>query len=377
MRAYLTVFVAAALAILIAAQDKQKTPDELSKTLNDVRDKRSEVQQRLERVKAQRSKVKRDIRAVDQDLTRVNGQLIQTSNKLNYSIDRRDELSGDLDVASAKMTEYRTRVETRLRQMYRQPDHSVLTVIVGAQSIGDLAERKTLLERIAKHDKELFEDMKVLRAEIAEKKGQQEGFIADISTLKEQQVAKQGELLDVQEEKKQVLDDLTKQQRKLQAEFDEYDRQDQLLQERIRAYQAGKAGTSGALHYGGRMIKPAQGPYTSGFGMRFHPILRKKRPHNGLDIGAPNGSPISAAASGVVITAGWINGFGNTVVIDHGDGVSTLYGHCSVLYVKEGQRVMMGDRIAAVGSTGLATGPHLHFEVRIKGSPVNPRRYLP
>lgn len=94
--------------------------------------------------------------------------------------------------------------------------------------------------------------------------------------------------------------------------------------------------------------------------------------HTGQDIAAPSGTAIKAAGSGKVITAAYLNGYGNTVVIDHGGGVSTLYGHCSRLFVSVGQTVSQGQKIAAVGSTGYSTGPHLHFEVRINGKPVNP-----
>ena len=124
------------------------------------------------------------------------------------------------------------------------------------------------------------------------------------------------------------------------------------------------------------MIKPASGSITSSFGMRYHPILKRSRPHQGIDIGASNRSPIVAAATGTIIKAGWMSGYGNTVVIDHGSGISTLYGHCSVIHVAEGQLVTMGTKVASVGSTGLATGPHLHFEVRKNGKPVNPVPYL-
>ena len=122
----------------------------------------------------------------------------------------------------------------------------------------------------------------------------------------------------------------------------------------------------------GSFLKPAAGEFTSGFGMRFHPILHRQRMHTGLDIGAQQGTPIHAAADGVVITATYSRGYGNMIILDHGGGVSTLYGHCSALFVNAGEKVARGQRIAAVGSTGLSTGPHLHWEVRIGGKPVNP-----
>ncbi|HCM73957.1 MAG TPA: peptidase M23, partial [Armatimonadetes bacterium] len=128
--------------------------------------------------------------------------------------------------------------------------------------------------------------------------------------------------------------------------------------------------------FAGRFIVPTSGRRSSGYGMRRHPVLGTTRLHAGIDIAAPTGTAIRASASGTVVTASSMRGYGNTVIIDHGGGFSTLYGHCSRLFVRAGQRVNQGDRIAAVGSTGLSTGPHLHFEIRVNGRPVNPASYL-
>jgi murein DD-endopeptidase MepM/ murein hydrolase activator NlpD len=376
MRAFFSILLAAVFAFMVGAQTKTQDPKALNDKLSDVKDKREEVRRELSKVNAQRNRVKRDIRAVDADLTRVSGEIIRTANRLESASDRREELVGELNVATELMNEYRDRVEDRLRQMYRQPDHSVLTLLVGADSVGDFAERKTLLERIAKHDRELFDGLKDLKADIEGKKAEQEQLIGEIAQLKTQHEQRAGELEQIQDEKKEVLQDLDKERRRLEREFAEFDRASKQLESQIRAIQAKASGKAGALKFDGQMIKPANGPITSGFGRRYHPILKKYRPHEGVDIGAPNRSAISAAANGTVIKAGWMSGYGNTVVIDHGNGISTLYGHCSVIYVKEGQSVTMGSKVAAVGSTGLATGPHLHFEVRKNGTPVNPMGYI-
>src|SRR6478752_360362 len=124
-------------------------------------------------------------------------------------------------------------------------------------------------------------------------------------------------------------------------------------------------------------IMPTQGWLSSAFSaMRQHPILHLARPHEGIDVSAPMGSPIEAPAAGVVTDAGWETGYGNTITIDHGYGVVTKFAHCSKLLVKTGQHVSRGTRIALVGSTGLATGPHLHYEVHVNGRPVDPLRYV-
>jgi len=124
-------------------------------------------------------------------------------------------------------------------------------------------------------------------------------------------------------------------------------------------------------------IMPTQGWLTSAFSaMRTHPILHVARPHEGIDVTAPMGTPIEAPAAGVVIETGWENGYGNTVSIDHGYGIVTKFAHTSKILVHEGQRVSRGQRIALVGNSGLATGPHLHYEVHVNGRPVDPLRYV-
>jgi murein DD-endopeptidase MepM/ murein hydrolase activator NlpD len=124
-------------------------------------------------------------------------------------------------------------------------------------------------------------------------------------------------------------------------------------------------------------IMPTEGWLSSAFqAMRDHPILHIARPHEGIDVSAPSGSPIEAPAAGRVISAGWEQGYGNTLEIDHGYGITTRYAHASRLLVKKGDRVKRGQRIALVGNSGLATGPHLHYEVHVNGKPVNPLRYV-
>ena len=126
----------------------------------------------------------------------------------------------------------------------------------------------------------------------------------------------------------------------------------------------------------GAMQWPVIAPVTSPFGWRTHPVFGTRRFHAGMDIGAPDRTPIGAATDGVVVSAGWRGGYGNAVVIDHGGGVTTTYAHQSSVAVSAGQRVSRGQTIGYVGSTGYSTGPHVHFEVRVNGSPTNPMAYL-
>ena len=131
-----------------------------------------------------------------------------------------------------------------------------------------------------------------------------------------------------------------------------------------------------ALAGSGRFDMPADGPVTSAFGPRRHPVTGERRPHAGVDIGAATGAPVRAARAGVVSFSGDASGYGRTVIIDHGGGVTTLYAHLSAASVRTGQAVAAGERVGAVGATGLVTGPHLHFEVRTDGVAQDPGRWL-
>ena len=125
------------------------------------------------------------------------------------------------------------------------------------------------------------------------------------------------------------------------------------------------------------MASPIPGAaVTSGFGRRVHPIYGDVRSHTGVDLAGTAGTPIRATADGVVLSAGWLGGYGQATVIEHGGPLATLYAHQSQILVREGQAVERGEIIGRVGCTGTCTGPHLHYEVRINGSPVNPASYL-
>ncbi|MCH8979519.1 MAG: peptidoglycan DD-metalloendopeptidase family protein, partial [Armatimonadetes bacterium] len=330
MRALLSILGLAALALAIVAQDGVQRDEKLNDSLDHVNQKRDEIKEQIKEVEGDRKVVKRDIRAVDRNLTSVSTQLQRTENQLEQSEDRRDELEEDLQKAARDFEDRQHRVEERLRNIYRQSEHSVLSVLAGAQSVGDLGSRRTLLERIAKADRELFEGLEQNKLEIEQKKNEQDEVIGEISRLKARQETKRGELKQYQGEKTRVLRGLERQIKDLEKEYAAFDRQSRQLQGEIAEYQNKLAGTGDALFFGGSMIMPAKGPYTSPFGVRYHPILKRRRPHNGVDIGARNRSPIVAAASGIVISVGWRSGYGNTVVIDHGAGVSSLYAHCSV-----------------------------------------------
>jgi murein DD-endopeptidase MepM/ murein hydrolase activator NlpD len=262
--------------------------------------------------------------------------------------------------------------------MYMHQGASVLTAFVGARSVGEIASRKMVLQAIAEKDRALFNEYRVLQARVDDRKRRQDQVVARIGELKHRQLDYQSQLEVTKGHKKIALTNLQNRQKDLQQLLSQLESDEASVYAQIQAYEAARRaaarvpGAKAPPVFIGRFLKPASGPIVSGFGMRYHPILHRTRLHAGVDFGAPYGSPIRAAGDGVVISARYSQSYGNMVVIDHGNGLSTLYAHASRLMVHQGMTVKRGQIIAAVGSTGLATGPHLHWEVRINGRPVNP-----
>ena len=297
-------------------------------------------------------------------------------------------------------------LENRVRDIYINGQISYLDVLFGAQDFGDFLTRMDLLKRVMIRDSELVSEVLAYQTEIkevgkqleADKRIQEElaDKAAKAMEVKQEKVAKQQALIDLMENDKEVYDrqydemmaSSAEVERLIHAKEEEMRRAAEAArrqaQQEARAAQAGNVveigedGGGGYVmpSYGGGMIWPISGPITSEFGWRTHPIFGSARFHSGIDIGGDYGLPIHAAASGVVIESGWIGGYGNTIMIEHGSGIVTLYGHNESLAVSVGQQVNQGDVIAYCGSTGNSTGPHCHFEVRVGGEPVSPWDYL-
>jgi murein DD-endopeptidase MepM/ murein hydrolase activator NlpD len=304
-----------------------------------------------------------------------------------------------LQLAAAKTTlaRHNDALRRRLVDAYEYGDTDYIDVLLSATSFTDFAERwedirylvaanertvrerraaESLVERVQRD----VERERVVIDDVIARERQTRMQLAELATQRVALVvAAEAQRRSVSTEVAQ-LEELSAAQ---EAELERFIRARQQLEEQRR--QAADAERRRAAELAGQAVPapvnagapgsfswPASGPITDPFGMRMHPITHQWKMHTGLDIGAPMGATITAAAGGKVIYSGWEGGYGNTVIIDHGGATSTLYGHCSQLFVSEGQDVQRGQAIAAVGATGEATGPHLHFEIRINGVPVDP-----
>jgi len=353
---------------------QKKSVTALRGDLGAIKQKKSVIRRELNQTKAAAKVVKTDILIVDQRLDRLRSEVEDTERDLSISVSRQRELQKDVKDATAQVEVLRSRVRGRLRAIYLQGDQQVISALVGAKTVGELVSRASMMEAIARQDRELFQEYETLTKRLKSKKQAQDAQVGQTRRLQEFQVSKKQELAEAREEKADKLNALRLKQADLQAALREFEQDEASLRAQIRAYLARqkRPGAIVVVPSGGGLMRPVAGRITSGYGMRYHPLFRTRRNHTGVDFGARMGTPISAAADGVVISTGYGRAYGNRVVIDHGGGLATMYGHCSAVYVGAGQRVKKGQRIAAVGSTGWSTGPHLHFEVWVNGTPVNP-----
>lgn len=279
------------------------------------------------------------------------------------------------------------RLNQRLVAIYEAEDPDALAVLLSATSLTDLVDQLDYLSQIGSQDRGIAHEVEAAKTEVREARARTRVTRAGVAKVtheiavktaqaraeRDRLLAKQGELAAVRSEKRSSLANVRENEREFVNEADALSRVSASLGAQIRAAQSSPAASAvvpSGLPSSSGLIWPVAGPVTSPFGWRWG------RMHEGIDIGAGYGTPIHAAASGVVIYAGWMDGYGNLVVIDHGGGLATAYGHQSAIATGVGQHVVQGQTIGYVGCTGHCFGPHLHFEVRVNGSPVDPLGYL-
>lgn len=289
-------------------------------------------------------------------------------------------LEADLVNAQTRYDQRRSATVARLRFFQQQQRLKGFAILLKSQNLNEFLERRYRLKRLYLADRRGLGNLQTLADRLQKRRSyiqQQKNGMALLAQKLDLEKAKLETQFQTQRGLAQKLKDdrqaLETAQIQLQRDSEAIKAviQDKTAQlERDR--QLASLGISGK----GPLLVPVNAPITSEFGWRVHPVLGTERFHSGMDFGADYGTPIVAAGPGIVILADWYGGYGNAVIIDHGNGISTLYGHGSELLVQSGQAVTLGQPIATVGSTGLSTGPHLHFEVRQEGEPVDPRNYL-
>lgn len=312
-----------------------------------------------------------------QNINIVTTQIESNDTQIVAATEQLHQLETDLVTTQKAHQKKQSATVARLRFLQRRRTTSGWAALLQSQTLEQFLDRRHQLKLVYQADQRVLSSLKTEANKINTQKQQVEFKKNEVALLTQQLSVQRSEFESQAQAQAKLVERLSTDRQALAAAEVQLatDSENIGLVIQQRLIQRQDANT--IVVYGtGRMSFPSNGSITSGFGWRMHPILGSSRFHSGMDFGAEYGSPIRAADRGTVIFAGWYGGYGNAVIIDHGNGITTLYGHSSQLYVVEGQVVKRGQAIAAVGSTGLSTGPHLHFEVRHNREPVDPVAYL-
>lgn len=362
------------ILILAAAPVLADELEEKRQELTNIQQQLEEQQRKAERARVKERSVSEQLRQVQEELDAAQDDFDSVNDLLEHTEDQIQaniELSGRL----AKRLDTQTKtLHRRIRDIYKNGQISYIDVLFGAKDFNDFVSRMDILKKILAYDNALIQGTRSDRESLARTKAQLEHDRARIVDLRKLAITKRDQVATRRQERQGVLDAATYERELAERAYRELVETSRQIEQMIRRIQSGEKSVGGST---GTMLWPAAGEITSPFGWRVHPIFGTQRMHTGIDIGADYGDAVRAADGGAVIHSDWMGGYGYAVIIDHGNGISTLYAHNSQLLVSEGQNVAKGQAISRVGSTGYSTGPHLHFEVRQNGSPVNPLNYLP
>ncbi len=360
-----SVFLPSAYSGLEEEQQKlqqyKKELEEIKRDLNNLTATSQQVLSLLDRISSEENNVSQNIDVIQNKITALQNEISETENliQLNKSLIEKNKNA----------------IATSLALSYKLSYVSPISVFFSGKSASASVDKITYISYVISSNKTLLDDLTKKVNLLNEQKSKLQkdneyltAFLKDKESeeaVLKQEIAMKNELLSSLKERK--LADLTK---KTLLE-EEIKKEQEKIKELIK-----EAQRKGIILKGG-FIWPVRGPITSPFGWRINPIWHSKEFHPGIDIAVATGTPVKAAADGIVSYAGWMNGYGNVVIIYHGSDISTLYAHLKRYIVRKGERVKQGQIIAYSDNTGWSTGPHLHFGVYLGDKPVNPLKYLP
>jgi murein DD-endopeptidase MepM/ murein hydrolase activator NlpD len=290
------------------------------------------------------------------------------------------EVQHRLTKAERRLARHHGRLSTRIQRSYTSGTITFVDVLLQASSLTDFLDRQYYVQRIFTSDMDFLTDLREEQAAVERLKREFEEQRDEQRIAKEEMSLQLQEVQGLKSSRLQFLDKIKNDKELKEQELKELERDstsiasmlDREWRRRQQLWRQLYRGKAPMARWVGQWLRPVPYHITSGYGLRFHPILGYARLHSGIDFAAPMGTPIRAAADGEVVWASWRGGYGRCIILLHGDGVATLYAHCSDTVVRPGQQVKRGQWIGNTGSTGLSTGPHLHFEIRVNGHPVNP-----
>lgn len=351
----------------------------LQEQKNEIDNKLNESNIRLEYVQSEISASLQKVQELNDSIAEYEKKYSDIQNQINSLEQEIANTNAELGTIEAEYERKDKLLKKRVVAMYEDGDATYLDVLLSSRSLIEFLSNYYMLEQIIELDNNMLDELEKQKNTIEKKKAEQEQKKIDLRVAK----AKEGQMQILMQNQKMLQENyaakLTAEEKELHDKIEAYKAEqaeiERLIQEAIQW-----SGNLAIQYKGGVMIWPVgiEGTYiTSSYGNRLHPVQGVNRYHDGIDIGnAGFGAPVVAAADGFVTYAGVMGGYGNCVMINHGDGIITLYGHGQEIKTTLGASVKQGDVIMTVGSTGVSTGPHLHFEVRKYGVPVDPIPYL-
>ena len=369
---------------------------------------KSKEEKQIEKLQKKQEKLQASIQKLDTQMTTLDKKLSKLNDKFAASKEALANTREELAQAKEDEKNQYASMKTRIKYMYENGESEYIDIIFQAKSIGDMLNRAEYVAKISEYDNNMLNRLEATREKIADKEEQQKKEVQEVKQLRQEVKTQRQKLKEKAAAKKQQVKEFQNNIKKRKATILAYQKQIAAQEKEIKkleeearkkaeeeARQAEKqqsqsssttssssgsssssSSSSSSTSSGFTWPCPSSHTISSQFGYRIHPILGTKKLHNGIDIAAPYGSSIVAAGSGTVIAASYSSSMGNYVMISHGNGITTVYMHCSSLLVSSGQTVSKGQQIARVGSTGLSTGNHLHFSVMKNGSYVSPWDYL-
>ncbi len=345
----------------------------------------TDVKALKKKLEASKADLANYVAELDADLANIQAKLDELKAMVEEKEKEIEAKTKELEEAiDTQQTQYEA-MKSRIKFMYEKGDTLFLELFMGAKSFGDMLNKADYIEMLSSYDRKMLDEYVAYAEYVAlckEGLEEEKDVLEEAKAAAKEEEASLNELIATKEhEIYKVSGDIQSQE----AAIKEYEASIAAENETIAALEAAvaeekkKLAAEQARRYDGGMFAWPAPSYTrisDEYGNRPHPILKVTKFHNGLDMAAPGGSPILAAYDGTVVAAAYSGSMGNYIMIDHGDGLYTIYMHASALYVSKGAEVSKGAKIAAVGSTGRSTGNHLHFGVRLNGSYVNPRNYL-
>lgn len=352
-------------------------------------EKKSNLQGQLKQTQDKKEEISDEKKAILQQIDELDDQIGEYESQISSLNKKISDLKKSITAKEIEIKklekDYKEKEEAFIERMvavYEAGQTTYLDVLLSSDSVINFVSNYYMISELAEADNAMMDAIQTQQRKIEDTRKDLESRKREITDSKNEVQRKTTTLNNTKSAKQTKVNSLSAKEKELQKEIERYQSDIKSVEKQIREYeerQRKQNGSSSTPKYtGGKLGWPVQGYYniTSSYGYRIHPIYGYRKLHTGIDVGAPKNAKFVAAEDGVVISASYSGGYGNRVIISHGNGLSTLYAHGTSILVKKGQTVKKGQAVLTVGSTGLSTGNHAHFEVRVNGSCVNPMNYL-